>query len=83
MNELFDKREYEIVHSPRGLPFPDPDPEQQCPACGFGGDLDEFETAGACFDCVFCPVCNCEHTIGSGERHDHNTCKECQEWINS
>ena len=40
-----------------------------CPECGFAGETDEFDCAGACGANLFCPMCNTEIDELTGLKH--------------
>lgn len=50
-----------------------------CPECGYAGTLEDFDTAGSCIGCVFCPRCTTEFDPASGLAHE--PCKVCEELL--
>lgn len=51
-------------------------PDLTCPACGFEGELHEFDGGMACEGCVFCNECSCEFDTVTGKEHCTNKCCE-------
>lgn len=53
--------------------------ETVCPVCGFIGEADEFDGAGACLGYLFCPECMSEVDPHEGCAHDEKRCRCCEE----